>query len=109
MGESIFSKEFYGVAKIEKVISGIAKSLAEAQLSPQDLANPISFQIALSRLYEAILKSLSEGGKTTYVAEVRFRDSLGNPVIFAVDLGEKPPALSESRVKVKIVVEFIEE
>ena len=109
MSESIYTKEFYGVARIEKVVRGIARSLAEARINPQDLANPISFQIALSRLYEAILKSLSEGGKTTYVAEVRFNDSLGNPVVFAVDLGEKPPALSESRAKVKIVVEFIEE
>ena len=108
MSESVYTKEFYGIARIEKVIRGIARSLAEVRINPQDLANPISFQIALSRLYEAILKSLSEGSKTTYVAEVRFKDSLENPVVIAVDLGETPPPFGKRDVKARILIEIYE-
>ncbi len=107
--EVVFRKDFVGVAKIEKTVVDIARGLAEARISPQDLTNPVSFQIAFSRLYEAIIKSLEQGGRTSYVAEVRFKDSLGNVVTFALDLGEQPPPVSSNVVKARITVELIEE
>ncbi len=104
----LFRKDFIGVAKVEKTVVDIARSLAEANITPQDLANPVSFQIAFSRLYDAILKSIEQGGKVSYVAEVRFKDSLGNVITFAVDLGERPPPLSSNVVKARITVELLE-
>lgn len=54
------------------------------------------------------MKSLEEGGRKAYVAEVHFKDSLGNDVVFAVDLGESPPAFTSDTVRVRVVVEFLE-
>ncbi len=106
--EGIHKVEFDGIARISKVELGIAKSIASANITPQDLSNPVSFQLAFSRLYEAILQSLEKENKKVYVAEVRFKDSLGNEVTFAVNLGETPPAFSSDLIKVRIAVEFYE-
>lgn len=97
--------EFIGDARIQRVMV----NLAQIRLSPEDLANPISFQLALSRVYEGLMKALEGGIRYSYVAEVRFRDSLGNQVVFAVDLGDKLPPISSERVKAKITIEFYEE
>jgi hypothetical protein len=104
MSEGI-NAEFMGTAKIQKA----ALNLAKIRLTPEDLSNPVSFQLALSRIYEHLMESMEKGLKTVYVAEVRFTDSLGNNVVFAVNLGESVPPFSSDRVKARIFVEFYEE
>jgi len=106
--ESLHKVEFTGLARVSKVPLGIAKGLAQAKITPQDLSNPVSFQLAFSRLYEALMKSIEMSEGETYVAEVRFVDSLGNEVAFAVNMGDKPPAFSNDTVKVRVIVEFYE-
>jgi hypothetical protein len=96
---------FEGEARVGQVFAG----LQAIQLKPEDFTSPIAFQMALTRIYEAVMKAFQEGFKRRYVAEVRFRDSLGNQVVFAVDLGEAPPPFSKDRVKARIVVEIYEE
>jgi len=96
---------FTGEARIGEILKG----LTEIKLTPEDLASPISFQMAISRIYSALLKSMEEGPKRHYVAEVRFKDGLGNIVSFAIDLGEEPPPFSSRKVKARIVVELYEE
>jgi len=96
---------FEGKARIGTVIG----NLAQVQLRPEDLSSPIAFQMALSRIYEAVMKAVESGLKKIYVAEIRFRDSLGNNVVFAVNLGESPPPFSKDVVKARIVVEIFEE
>ncbi len=97
--------EFSGEARIQRAMI----NLAQVRLSPEDLSNPISFQLALSRIYENLMKALEGGVRYSYVAEVRFKDSLGNQIVFAVDLGDKMPPMSSDRVKARILVEFYEE
>ncbi len=96
---------FEGEARVGQVIAG----LQAIQLRPEDFSSPVALQMALSRIYEAVLKAFQEGPRKRYVAEVRFRDSLGNTVVFAVDLGEAPPPFSRDRVRARIVVELYEE
>ncbi len=107
--EEAFRREFNGIARIQEAMVDLAKSLAEVKLTPQDLANPVSFQLAFSRLYETIINVIEKGGKKSFVAEVRFKDSLGNIISFAVDLGENPPPFSTDRVRARIIVELYEE
>ncbi len=97
--------EFNGEARIQRVML----NMAQIRLSPEDLANPISFQIALSRIYENIMKAFEGGVKYAYVAEVRFKDSLGNQVVFAVDLGDNVPATPSEKLKARISIEFYDE
>lgn len=97
--------EFSGEARIQRAMI----NLAQIRLSPEDLSNPISFQLALSRIYENLMKALEGGVKYSYIAEVKFKDSLGNQIVFAVDLGDKMPPISSDRVKARILVEFYEE
>ncbi len=96
---------FEGQGKIGEVI----KELAQIRLSPEDFSSPISLQMAISRIYSALLKSMAEGPRKHYVAEIRFTDSLGNTVAFAVDLGESIPPFSSRNVKARIIVEIFEE
>ena len=96
---------FEGEAKVGEVISG----LQAIQLRPEDFTSPIALQMALSRIYDAIIKAFEQGPRKRYVAEVRFTDSLGNTVVFAVDLGESPPPFSKDKVKARIIVELYEE
>jgi len=96
---------FEGEARVGEVLKG----LAQLQLRPEDFASPVALQMALSRVYEAVMRALHEGPRKTYVAEVKFTDSLGQPVVFAVDLGETPPPFQSSKVKARILVEIYEE
>ena len=96
---------FHGKAKVGEILG----NLAQIQLRPEDFSSPLSLQMALSRIYDAILKSFQEGLKKKYIAEVKFVDALGNQVIVAVDLGESPPPFSKSEVKAKILIELFEE
>jgi hypothetical protein len=99
-------KEYEGEAKIGKVM----KNIATITLKPEDLASPVSLQMAFTRIYESIMRMIEEGGpRATYVAEVRFTDDLGNPVVIAVDLGEELPPFSSSKVKARVRVELFEE
>ncbi|MCD6301332.1 MAG: hypothetical protein J7L82_04600 [Staphylothermus sp.] len=96
---------FEAKAKIGQVLSG-AQHLV---LKPEDLSSPISFQMAITRIMDTLMKSLQEGPKRRYVAEIRFKDSLGNPVVLAIDLGETPPPFSKNEVKARIIIELFEE
>ncbi len=99
-------REFSGNARIGRVM----KNLTTVTLKPEDLSSPVAFQMALSRIYESLVKMFESGGpKPTYIAEVRFTDDLGNRVVFAVDLGETPPPFSKDRIRARIVVEFYED
>ncbi|BCU71136.1 hypothetical protein [Stygiolobus caldivivus] len=100
-----YKVQFEGKAKIGEIMGGFIP----IQLKPEDLASPISFQMALSRIYEELMKSLNQGPSKKYVAEVKFTDSLGNPVVVGVDLGQSIPPLSNKEVKVKITIEFYDE
>ena len=100
------TREFEGSAKIGKIL----KNMAAITLRPEDFSSPISLQMALSRMYESIMKIFESGGpKPRYVAEVRFTDDLGNTVSFAVDLGEEIPPFTKDKVKARIVVQLYEE
>lgn len=101
----MFQVEINGEARIQRVML----NMAQIRLSPEDLSNPVSFQIALSRIYENLMKALEGGVKHTYIAEVKFRDSLGNQVVFAVDLGDKVPATPSEKLKARIFIELYEE
>lgn len=96
---------YEGTARIGEVLKG----LTSIRLTPEDFSSPIALQMALSRIYDAIIKSVEKGPKKHYVAEVRFKDSLGNPVSLAVDLGESPPPFSSNEVKARIVIELYED
>ncbi|MEM2157950.1 MAG: hypothetical protein QXX60_07175 [Sulfolobales archaeon] len=101
----MFQVEINGEARIQRVML----NMAQIRLSPEDLSNPVSFQIALSRIYENLMKALEGGIKHTYIAEVKFKDSLGNQVVFAVDLGDKVPATPSEKLKARIFIELYEE
>jgi hypothetical protein len=96
---------FEGEARVGEILTG----LQAIQLRPEDFTSPIALQMALSRIYDAIIKAFEQGPRKRYVAEVRFTDSLGNTITFAVDLGESPPPFSRDKVKARIVVELYEE
>jgi hypothetical protein len=99
-------KEFKGSARIGKAM----KEFLTFTLKPEDLTSPVAFQMALSRIYEGLMRMMEQGGpKPTYIAEVRFRDDMGNNVVIAVDLGPETPPFSSDRVKARIIVELYEE
>ena len=99
-------KAFEANARVGKVM----KNIAMVSLRPEDLSSPIAFQMAMSRIYESVMRMIEEGGpKHTYVAEVRFTDDMGNPVVLAVELGETPPPLSRDRVRARVIVEIYDE
>ncbi len=96
---------FQGNARIGEVIGG----LASIQLRPEDFTSPIALQMAFSRIYEGVMKAMEKGPKKKYIAEVKFTDSLGNPIVVGVDLGESPPPFSKNEVKARILIELYEE
>jgi len=96
---------FNGSAKVGEVLAGFT----QVAITPQDMSSPIALQMALSRIYEAMTKVVETGPKKKFVAEVRFTDSMGNPVVFALDLGDKMPHFTSNEVKARILVELYEE
>jgi len=104
--EKSVSRIYEGSARIGRIM----KNFATVTLKPEDFSNPIAFQMAISRIYESMIKMFELGGpKSSYVAEVKFSDDLGNSVVFAVDLGSETPPFSGERVKARIYVEIYEE
>ena len=101
-----YKKMFVGEARIGKVM----KPLASITLRPEDFSSPISLHMAITRIYESIIKAMEERGPTsTYIAEVKFTDDMGNNVAVAVDLGESLPPFSKDKVKARVIVEIVEE
>jgi hypothetical protein len=101
-----FTRTFRAEGKVGKAF----KNIAMVSLRPEDFSSPVALQMALSRLYESVMKMFEGGGpKQTYVVEVRFTDDLGNPVSFAVDLGEEVPPFSSEKVKVEVTIRVYEE
>jgi len=96
---------FHGEARVGEIYSGFA----QLTLTPSDLASPLSLQMALSRMYDALMKAAQEGPKKKYVAEVRFTDSMGNPVVIALELGEKAPLFTKRQLKARVMIEIYEE
>ncbi|MBC7113121.1 MAG: hypothetical protein H5T34_03760 [Candidatus Methanomethyliales bacterium] len=108
MGEKTEEKTigiFNGTAKIGEVLAGFS----QLTLTPQDLTSPVALQMAISRIYEAMTKAVASGPKKKYVAEVRFTDSLGNPVVLALDLGERMPPFTNKEVRARILIELFED
>ncbi len=104
--EAKFLRGFDGEARVGKVL----RNLATITFKPEDFSSPVALQMAISRIYESVLKMMEEGGpKARYIAEVRFTDDLGNNVVIAIDLGEEMPPFSKEKVKARIVVELYEE
>jgi|SRR5579875_47619 len=97
--------EFEGKAKIGEIM-GVFKAI---QLKPEDLSNPLAFQMALSRIYSELMNILNQRQEMHYVADVTFTDSMGNPISIGVDFGDKIPPLSKKEVKAKITIEFYDE
>ena len=98
-------KTFRGEGRIGKAM----KNLAMITLRPEDFSSPVAFQMAISRLYDSLMKMMQSGGpEQTYVAEVRFTDDLGNQVSFAVDLGKSMPLVQSDKVKVEVIVKIYE-
>ncbi|MEM1873359.1 MAG: hypothetical protein QXF57_02060, partial [Acidilobaceae archaeon] len=94
---------FEATGKVGRVIKGFAS----ITLKPEDFSSPVSFQMAMSRIYDALLKMMEGGGPTsTYVAEVRFTDDLGNPVVIGIELGERIPESLKERVRARVIVEI---
>ncbi|MCS7097972.1 MAG: hypothetical protein NZ922_03215 [Candidatus Methanomethyliaceae archaeon] len=96
---------FTGSARIGEIMD----TFTQLTLTPQDMTSPVALQMALSRIYEAMTKAITTGPRKKYIAEVRFIDSLGNPVTIALDLGEKMPPFSNKEVKARISIELFEE
>jgi hypothetical protein len=96
---------FNGTAKIGEILAGFS----QLTLTPQDLTSPVALQMAISRIYEAMTKAVASGPKKKYVAEVRFTDSLGNPVVLALDLGERMPPFTNKEVRARILIELFED
>lgn len=105
MSSPAYKVEFEGKAKIGEVFG----NLVSFQLRPEDLTSPLALQMAISRLYDELMKAMQGPPTKHYVAEVRFTDSTGNPVSIGVDLGSNLPPLSKREVKVKVVIEFYDE
>ena len=56
---------------------------------------PVALQMAISRIYETMTKAVEAGPKKKFVAEVRFNDSMGNPIVMALDLGQHAPFVNK--------------
>ncbi|QKQ99385.1 hypothetical protein GWK48_02340 [Metallosphaera tengchongensis] len=105
MSQPTHRVEFEGKAKIGEVMG----NLTSIQLRPEDLSSPIAFQMAISRIYSELMNMMNQGPTKHYVAEVKFTDSMGNPVAVGVDFGDRIPPLSKKEVKVKVILEFYDE
>ncbi len=97
--------ELKGEAKVTR----LQTPLVPINISPSDLEGPLSMFDMISKIYEAMMKAMNETPKPRYMAEVKFTDALGTPVVFVIDLGEKFPQLERSRVKARIIVELYED
>jgi len=87
---------FIGTAKLGEMLP----QFSQVSLTAQDMSSPVSLQMAMSRIYEALTKATESGAKKKYVAEVRFSDSMGNPVMLALDLGDRMPPFTKDRKSV---------
>lgn len=96
---------FEGHARIGEIMKGFT----QIQLKPEDFSSPLALQMALSRIYEGLMKALNEGPRKSFVAEVRFTDSLGQSIAVGVDLGPTPPPFSKNVVKARVIIELYEE
>ncbi len=93
----------------EAIIRKITLPIMKIDVSPEDLDSPLSFQLFVEKIMESITRTLEEPPRPKYMAEVRFKDALGMPVKFVVDLGERTPYFSKDKVKVRLTLEFYEE
>ena len=78
-------------------------------LSPEDLSSPLAFQMAISKIMENLMNAIEQQNNPRYVAEVRFKDSMGTPISIALDLGESIPPFSKDKVKARVIIELYEE
>jgi len=94
-----------GTAKVGEILAGFT----QLAITPQDMTSPIALQMAISRIYETMTKAVESGPKKKFVAEVKLTDSMGNPVVLAMDLGEKTPPFVNKEVKARVLIELYEE
>jgi len=96
---------FNGTAKVGEIMAGFS----QVAFTAQDMTSPVAMQMAISRIYEAMTKATESGSKKKYMAEVRFVDSMGNPVVLALDLGERMPPFTSKDVRARILIELSED
>ncbi len=94
-----------GTAKVGEVLAGFT----QLSITPQDMTSPVALQMAISRIYETMTKAVEAGPKKKYVAEVKFADSMGNPIVMALDLGIKVPPFVNKEVKARVLIELYED
>jgi hypothetical protein len=56
---------FIGNAKVGEILP----QFAQVSLTPQDMSSPVSMQMAMSRIYEALTKATDSGIRKKYLAE----------------------------------------
>lgn len=61
MSQPTFKVEFEGKAKVGQVMG----NLQALSLKPEDFASPLALQMALSKLYNDLMKSLTENHNLT--------------------------------------------
>lgn len=105
MGETKRIIIFEGEAKLGKVMA----PAVTLSLTPEDFESPLSLQFALTKLMENLSRALEQPPEPKYMAEVRFKDHMGQPVTIAIDLGKSIPPFSKDRVKARVVVELYED
>ena len=79
------------------------------ELGPDDLASPLSFQMALSKLVDKIMDTLEKPPEPHYFADIRIKDHLNRPISIAIDLGKSIPPFSKDKVKARVIIEIYEE
>lgn len=94
-----------GTAKVGEILAGFT----QLSITPQDMTSPVALQMAISRIYETMTKAVEAGPKKKYVAEVKFTDSMGNPIVMALDLGDKVPPFMNKEVKARVLIELYED
>lgn len=97
--------EFDGKAKLGEILG----NMPTIQLKPEDFSSPLALQMAISRLYNELMNMLTSSPQKHYIAEVRFTDSLGNPISVGIDFGTKIPPISKQEVKARIIIELYDE
>jgi len=94
-----------GTAKVGEVLAGFT----QLSITPSGYDEPGRAADGDKQDYEAMTKAVESGPKKKFVAEVKFNDSMGNPITMALDLGQKLPPFVNKEVKARILVELYED
>jgi hypothetical protein len=95
LGETKKVVVFEGEAKLGKVMA----PAVTLSLNPEDFESPLSLQFAITKLMENLTKALEQPPEPKYMAEVRFKDHMGQPVTLAMT--SERPYLRSVRTKLR--------